>query len=181
MRIIRTNIEDVVLLEPRVFTDCRGYFFESFSSRNFEAEFPGIHFVQDNESCSKYGVLRGLHYQTAEFAQAKLVRVIHGHALDVAVDMRKNSPTFKHYTAHHLSAENKWQMFIPKGFAHGFVALSEEVILQYKCDAFYSPPHEGGIRYDDPALNINWEIPAEDIILSGKDMELPYLENAFLF
>lgn len=180
MEIIQTNIEGVILIKPQVFGDARGYFFESFSARQFEEKVCRTTFVQDNESCSRYGVLRGLHYQLPPYTQAKLVRVVRGRVLDVAVDIRKGSPSFGQYVAMELSDENKCQLFIPKGFAHGFAVLSKEAVFQYKCDAYYAPQHEGAIRYDDPALGIDWRLPEEDIILSEKDKKHPRLQDAVL-
>ncbi len=169
MAVIPTFIPGVVILEPKVFGDERGYFFESFSEQWFRENVCDTHFVQDNESKSKYGVLRGLHFQSPPFAQAKLVRVVQGKVLDVAVDIRRNSPTFGRYVAAELSEENKRQFFIPRGFAHGFVVLSETVVFQYKCDNYYAPQSEGGILWNDAQLGIDWKIPAEEIILSEKD------------
>ena len=175
MKVIDTEIEGLVILEPQVFGDDRGYFFESFS---FEEKVSKTVFVQDNESKSKYGVLRGLHYQLPPYTQAKLVRVVKGRVLDVAVDIRKGSPTFGKHVAVELSEENKLQFFLPKGFAHGFAVLSEEAVFQYKCDEYYAPDHEGAIRYDDPELGIDWKLPVEDIILSEKDKKHPRLQDA---
>lgn len=169
MKITTTAIEGVVILEPEVFGDERGYFFESFSQREFEEKVCKTTFVQDNESSSRYGVLRGLHFQKPPHAQAKLVRVVKGKVLDIAVDIRKGSPTFGHHVSIELSGENKRQLFIPRGFAHGFAVLSEEVVFQYKCDRYYVPHSEGGILWNDPALGIDWKLPAEDVILSEKD------------
>ena len=177
MEIIKTNIEGVVLIEPRIFKDDRGYFFESFSQREFEEKVCKTTFVQDNESKSSYGVLRGLHFQKPPFAQSKLVRVIKGAVLDVAVDIRKGSPTFGQYVSVELTGENHRQFFIPRGFAHGFSVLSEEVIFQYKCDNFYSPQSEGAIAWNDPDLNIDWRIPAEKVVLSEKDSKHPRLKD----
>lgn len=177
MNIIRTTIPDVIVIEPRVFNDARGYFFESFSHRVFEEKVGPVNFVQDNESASVYGVVRGLHFQKPPRAQAKLVRVIKGRVLDVAVDIRPGSPTFGQHVAVELSAENKRQMFIPKGFAHGFSVLSEEVIFQYKCDDYYAPETEGAIAWDDPDLGIDWGVPAADVILSEKDRRHPRLSE----
>ncbi len=177
MEVIKTAIEGVVILEPRIFKDARGYFFESFSQREFEEKVCETTFVQDNESRSCYGVLRGLHFQKPPFAQSKLVRVINGAVLDVAVDIRKGSPTFGQYVSVELTGENHRQFFIPKGFAHGFAVLSEEVIFQYKCDNFYSPEYEGAITWDDPDLNIDWHIPVNKIILSEKDRRHPRLNE----
>ena len=177
MEIIKTNIEGVVIIEPRIFKDDRGYFFESFSQREFEEKVCKTTFVQDNESKSSYGVLRGLHFQKPPFAQSKLVRVIKGVVLDVAVDIRKGSPTFGQYVSVELTGENHSQFFIPRGFAHGFSVLSEEVIFQYKCDNFYSPQSEGAIAWNDPDLNIDWRIPAEKVVLSEKDSKHPRLKD----
>jgi len=169
MKITTTAIEGVVILEPKVFGDERGYFFESFSQREFEEKVCKTTFVQDNESSSRYGVLRGLHFQKPPHAQAKLVRVVKGKVLDIAVDIRKGSPTFGHHVSTELSGENKRQLFIPRGFAHGFAVLSDEVVFQYKCDNYYVPHSEGGILWNDPALGIDWKLPEEDVILSEKD------------
>ena len=177
MEIIKTNIEGVVIIDPRIFKDDRGYFFESFSQREFEEKVCKTTFVQDNESKSSYGVLRGLHFQKPPFAQSKLVRVIKGVVLDVAVDIRKGSPTFGQYVSVELTGENHRQFFIPRGFAHGFSVLSEEVIFQYKCDNFYSPQSEGAIAWNDPDLNIDWRIPAEKVVLSEKDSKHPRLKD----
>ena len=169
MKITTTAIVGVVILEPEVFGDERGYFFESFSQREFEEKVCKTTFVQDNESSSRYGVLRGLHFQKPPHAQAKLVRVVKGKVLDIAVDIRKGSPTFGHHVSTELSGENKRQLFIPRGFAHGFAVLSDEVVFQYKCDRYYVPHSEGGILWNDPALGIDWKLPEEDVILSEKD------------
>lgn len=178
MKIIETAIEDVVIIEPRLFKDERGYFFESFSLREFEEKIRKISFVQDNESKSSYGVLRGLHFQKPPYAQSKLVRVIKGAVLDVAVDIRKGSPTFGKHVAIELTEENHLQLFIPRGFAHGFSVLSQEVIFQYKCDNFYAPQSEGALAWDDSDLNINWRIPTNQIILSEKDKHHEKLKDA---
>lgn len=178
MKIIETAIEGVVIIEPRLFKDERGYFFESFSQREFEEKIRKISFVQDNESKSSYGVLRGLHFQKPPYAQSKLVRVIKGAVLDVAVDIRKGSPTFGKYVAVELTEENHLQLFIPRGFAHGFSVLSQEVIFQYKCDNFYAPQSEGALAWDDSDLNINWRIPTNQIILSEKDKHHEKLKDA---
>lgn len=177
MNIIKTEIEDVVIIEPKLFRDGRGYFFESFSERDFNAQVQHVKFVQDNESKSAYGVLRGLHFQKPPFAQSKLVRVIKGAVLDVAVDIRKESPTFGRHVAVELTEENHRQLFIPRGFAHGFSVLSEEVIFQYKCDNFYAPQSEGAIAWNDPCLQIDWKIPADKVILSEKDKHHPMLRD----
>ncbi len=179
MNIITTEIEGLLILEPKVFGDERGYFFESFSQREFEEKVCKTVFVQDNESKSGYGVLRGLHFQKPPFEQAKLVRVVKGKVLDVAVDIREDSPTFGKHVSVELSEENKRQMFVPRGFAHGFVVLSEEAIFQYKCDNYYMPQAEGGILWNDPVLNIDWKIPMEDVILSEKDKKLLVLSSEF--
>ena len=178
MEVIKTAIEGVVIIEPRLFKDARGYFFESFSQREFEEKLCKTVFVQDNESKSSYGVLRGLHFQKPPFAQSKLVRVVKGAVLDVAVDIRKGSPTFGQHVAVELTEENHRQFFIPRGFAHGFSVLTDEVIFQYKCDNFYAPQSEGAIAWDDPALGIDWKIPAEKVILSEKDKHHPLLKDA---
>lgn len=175
MKIIQTDIEGVVIIEPTVFGDERGYFFESFSQKEFQEKVCHTVFVQDNESKSKYGVLRGLHFQKPPFEQAKLLRVVRGKVLDVAVDIRKNSPTFGRHVSTELSEENKRQLFIPRGFAHGFAVLSEEVIFQYKCDNYYAPPYEGAILWNDPQLNIDWKLPADALLLSEKDKNNPTL------
>lgn len=170
MKIIKTDIPDLLIVEPEVFGDNRGYFFESFSQRKFEeATGVKVDFVQDNESLSAYGVVRGLHFQKPPHEQAKLVRVVHGKVLDVALDLRPESPTYGQYAAVELSGENHRQLFIPKGFAHGFSVLSDEVVFQYKCDDYYAPECEDGIAYNDPDLSIDWQIPAEKMIISAKD------------
>ena len=169
MEVIKTEIEGVVILEPRLFQDARGYFFESYSQREFDAKVRPIKFVQDNESKSSYGVLRGLHFQKPPFAQSKLVRVLQGRVLDVAVDIRRGSPTFGKHVAVELSGENHRQFFIPRGFAHGFSVLSDIAVFQYKCDAFYAPQSEGALAWDDPDLQIDWKLPTADILLSEKD------------
>jgi dTDP-4-dehydrorhamnose 3,5-epimerase len=178
VEIIKTAIEGVVIIEPRLFKDDRGYFFESFSQREFTEKVRKVDFVQDNESKSSYGVLRGLHFQKPPYAQSKLVRVIKGSVLDVAVDIRKGSPTFGEHVSVELTEENHRQFFIPRGFAHGFSVLTDEVIFQYKCDNFYAPQSEGAIAWDDPALGIDWKIPAEKVILSEKDKHHPLLKDA---
>ena len=178
MEIIKTAIPGVVIIEPRIFRDDRGYFFESFSERDFCEQVRPVHFVQDNESKSCYGVLRGLHFQKPPYAQSKLVRVLRGKVLDVAVDIRRGSPTFGRHVAVELSEENHRQLFIPRGFAHGFSVLSDEAVFQYKCDNPYAPETEGGIACDDPALGIDWRIPAECRILSEKDRRNPRLAEA---
>lgn len=173
MKAIKTPIEGLYVIEPRVFSDSRGYFFESFNYRDFAEAVGPVNFVQDNESRSSYGVVRGLHYQKEPYAQAKLVRVVRGAVLDVAVDIRPGSPTYGKHFSCVLSGENHLQMYIPRGFAHGFSVLSDEVVFQYKCDEFYHPEAEGAIRWDDPDLGIDWQIPASDIILSEKDKNHP--------
>lgn len=178
MKIRKTDIEGVLILEPEVYGDARGYFFESFSRRDFEAAAGAVDFLQDNESRSRYGVVRGLHFQRRADAQAKLVRVVEGRVLDVVVDIRRGSPTFGRHVAAELSGENKLQLFIPRGFAHGFAVLSEEALFQYKCDNYYAPHSEGGIAWDDPALGIDWRLPAADILLSEKDRRHPLLSEA---
>lgn len=177
MEIIKTNIEGVVILEPRIFKDARGYFFESFSAREFQEKVSPTTFVQDNESYSSYGVIRGLHFQKPPYTQAKLVRVIKGAVLDVAIDIRKGSPTYGQHVAVELTEDNHRQLFIPHGFAHGFSVLSKEVLFQYKCDNYYAPQSEGGILWNDPSLGINWRIPMEKAILSEKDFKHPLLKD----
>lgn len=178
MEIIRTDIPDVVIVEPKVFGDHRGYFFESFSGRDFTEKVREVKFVQDNESKSCYGVLRGLHFQKPPHAQSKLVRVVRGRVLDVAVDVRKGSPTFGKHVAVELSEDNHRQLFIPRGFAHGFVVLSDEAVFQYKCDNYYAPQSEGAVAWDDPDLGIDWMLPADKVILSAKDTVNPRLKDA---
>lgn len=169
MNFIKTELDGVVIVEPRVFGDDRGYFFESYNSAEFEKNgIPNV-FVQDNQSMSKYGVVRGLHCQLGEHAQAKLVRVLHGRVLDVAVDVRPGSPTFGKHVAVELSDENKRQLFIPRGFLHGFSVLSDTAVFAYKCDNLYHPESEFGIRFDDPEIGVNWGIPMDKIITSEKD------------
>ncbi len=172
MNFIKTEIEGLTIIEPRVFGDSRGYFFESFNQKQFEENIGPINFVQDNESRSSYGVLRGLHFQKPPFNQAKLVRCIEGEVLDVAVDLRKDSPTYGKHVSVVLSDENKRQFFVPRGFAHGFVVLSKSAIFSYKVDNWYAPEHDSGIAWNDPELNIDWKIPLESILLSAKDKEL---------
>jgi len=182
MKVIKTAIEDVVIIEPDVFGDSRGYFFESYSQKKFDEQVRKIEFVQDNESKSRYGVLRGLHFQKGKDAQSKLVRVVKGRVLDVAVDIRKGSPTFGQYVAVELTEENHRQLFVPRGFAHGFSVLSEEAVFQYKCDNLYAPNAEGAIAWDDPDIGIDWGLPAEDVLLSAKDAAHPRLKDAeYLF
>lgn len=178
MEVIKTNIEGVVIIEPRIFRDDRGYFFESFSQRDFQEKVCKTVFVQDNESKSSYGVLRGLHFQKPPYAQSKLVRVIKGAVLDVAVDIRKGSPTFGQHVAVELTEDNHRQFFIPQGFAHGFSVLTDEVIFQYKCDNFYAPQSEGALAWDDPDLGIDWRIPIDKLLLSEKDRHHCRLRDA---
>ena len=178
MKIIKTDIPDLLIIEPDVFGDNRGYFFESFSQRKFEeATGVKVDFVQDNESLSAYGVVRGLHFQKPPHEQAKLVRVVRGKVLDVALDLRPDSPTYGRYEAVELSGENHRQLFIPKGFAHGFSVLSDEAVFQYKCDDYYAPECEDGIAYDDPDLDINWHIPSEKMVISAKDLNRKTLKE----
>ena len=181
MTIIPTEIPDVRIIEPKVFGDARGYFFESWNQAVYEEAGITCRFLQDNESKSRFGVLRGLHYQAVPFTQAKLVRVIEGAVLDVALDIRKGSPTFGRHVAVELSGENKRQLFIPRGFAHGFVVLSEEVLFAYKCDNRYAPASERGIAFNDPALGIDWRVKTDRFILSPKDMKNPPFAEAELF
>ncbi len=176
-----TAIKGVYVIEPRVFNDARGYFFEAWKKDEFEQNIGKIEFVQDNESKSSYGVLRGLHYQKGEFSQAKLVRVIKGKVYDVAVDLRKSSPTFGKYVGVELSEDNKRQFFIPRGFAHGFVVLSEEAMFTYKVDNVYAPQHEASIRFDDASLGIEWPVDAKDVLTSEKDLKGCSLEEAEVF
>ena len=171
MEVIKTAIEGVFIIEPRLFKDDRGYFFESFSQREFNEKIRKVNFVQDNESKSGYGVLRGLHFQKPPYAQSKLVRVIKGAVLDVAVDIRKGSPTFGKYVSVELTEDNHRQFFIPRGFAHGFSVLTDEVIFQYKCDNKYAPESEGAIAWGDPDLRIDWRIPMDKVLLSEKDKQ----------
>lgn len=178
MKIIRTAIPDVIIIEPQVFGDVRGYFLEVWNKSRYEEAGITCEFVQDNESKSRYGVIRGLHYQTAPYGQAKLVRVFSGAVLDVAVDIRKGSPTFGQSVSSVLSGDNKRQMFIPRGFAHGFAVLSQEAIFTYKCDNLYMPAAERGIRFDDPQLNIDWSIPECDWVLSERDKKHPSFAEA---
>lgn len=178
MEIIQTKIAGTYILEPRIFGDERGYFFESYSQRDFEKQVCQTVFVQDNESKSCYGVIRGLHFQKPPFTQSKLVRVIQGKVLDIAVDIRRGSPTFGQHVAVELSGENKRQFFIPRGFAHGFAVLSDEAIFQYKCDNFYAPESEGALAWNDPDIGIDWQIPNDKVILSEKDKHHPFLKDA---
>lgn len=177
MNVISTPIKGVFIIDPRIFSDSRGYFFESYNQKEFDEKIGPVRFVQDNESYSLYGVLRGLHFQKPPFAQSKLVRVISGRVLDIAVDIRRGSPTYGQHVAVELSGENHRQFFIPRGFAHGFVVLSETALFQYKCDNFYAPQSEGAIAWDDPALAIDWRIPADKILLSEKDRHHTMLKD----
>lgn len=177
MEIIRTKLDGVVVIEPKIFRDSRGYFFESFSQREFEEKVCKINFVQDNESMSSYGVMRGLHFQRPPFTQAKLVRCVKGSVLDVAVDIRKDSPTYGQHIAVELTEDNHCQMFIPHGFAHGFSVLSETAVFQYKCDQFYHPESDAGISILDKSLGIDWRIPTDKAILSDKDTRHPLFKD----
>ena len=177
----QTDIEGVYIIEPRVFTDPRGYFVEAWKKAEFEEHIGKVDFIQDNESKSSRGVLRGLHYQQGEWSQAKLVRVIKGRVLDVAVDIRRSSPTFGRHVAVELSEDNKLQLFIPRGFAHGFLVMSDEAVFTYKVDNAYAPHAEAGIFWNDPELGINWPIRADEVITSDKDMKQPLLKDAQLF
>jgi len=181
MEFKKTAIEGVYIIEPRVFNDARGYFFEAWKQEEFNAHIGQVNFIQDNESKSSRGVLRGLHYQKGELSQAKLVRVIKGQVLDVAVDIRKSSPTFGQHVMVELSEDNKRQFFIPRGFAHGFLVLSEEAIFTYKVDNVYAPQAEAGIRWNDPALNIDWPIDPREVLTSEKDLKQPLLSEAECF
>ena len=177
MEVIKTALEGVVIIEPRIFKDERGYFFESFSQREFNEKVRPIEFVQDNESMSSYGVMRGLHFQRPPFTQSKLVRCVKGAVLDVAVDIRKGSPTYGQHVAVELTEDNHRQFFVPRGFAHGFAVLSETAIFQYKCDNFYAPQADGGIQLRDESLQIDWMIPTDNAILSPKDLVHPLLKD----
>lgn len=177
MKVIKTEIEGVVVIEPKVFGDHRGYFLEAFSEKEFAENVREVKFVQDNESRSHYGVIRGLHFQKPPYTQGKLVRVVKGAVLDVAVDIRRGSPTFGKYVTVELSEDNHRMCFIPRGFAHGFAVLTDDVVFQYKCDNYYAPQSEGGILWNDPALHIDWRIPADKIILSEKDTKHPLLKD----
>ena len=181
MKVTETKLKGCYIIEPKVFKDSRGYFFESFNAEKFE-ELIGQngHFVQDNQSASTYGVVRGLHFQKGEHAQAKLVRVLEGMVLDVAVDIREGSETYGQYVSLELSAENNLQLYIPRGFAHGFSVLSERAVFAYKCDNGYNKESEGGIRFDDPLLNIDWGISKDKMQLSDKDLVLPFLREGHL-
>ena len=178
MEITETDIEGVFVIEPAIHADGRGYFYESYNKAEFDKKVCPVDFVQDNQSKSSYGVVRGLHYQKGSHAQAKLVRVVSGLVLDVAVDIREGSPTYGRYVTAELSGENMRQFFIPRGFAHGFAVLSREAVFQYKCDNYYAPQAEAGIAYDDPDIGIDWKIPLQDIILSEKDRRHPRLRDA---
>ena len=177
MEVIKTNIDGVVIIEPRIFEDSRGYFFESFSQREFNEKVRSIKFVQDNESKSSYGVMRGLHFQRPPYTQSKLVRCVKGVVLDVAVDIRKGSPTYGQHVAVELTEDNHRQFFIPRGFAHGFAVLSETAVFQYKCDEFYHPEADGGISILDDSLGIDWRIPTDKALLSKKDTKHPSLKD----
>jgi dTDP-4-dehydrorhamnose 3,5-epimerase len=177
MEVVKTAIEGVYIIEPKVFGDSRGYFFESFSEREFKEKVGDINFVQDNESMSKYGVMRGLHFQRPPYAQSKLVRCVKGKVLDVAVDIRKGSPTFGQHVAVLLTEDNHRQFFVPRGFAHGFAVLSDTAIFQYKCDNFYAPQADGGISIKDESLGIDWQIPTDNALLSEKDMNHALLKD----
>jgi len=181
MNFIETAIKGVFIIEPKVFNDARGYFFEAWKKEEFENHIGQVSFIQDNESKSSYGVLRGLHYQKGDFSQAKLVRVIKGTVLDVAVDIRKQSPTFGQHVMVELSDENKRQFFIPRGFAHGFLVLSDEAIFTYKVDNVYAPQAEAGICWNDPDLAINWPINPSEVLTSEKDLKQPLLKDAEVF
>jgi dTDP-4-dehydrorhamnose 3,5-epimerase len=181
MEFKKTAIEGVYVIEPRVFNDARGYFFEAWKKEEFEKNIGKTEFIQDNESKSSYGVLRGLHYQKGDCSQAKLVRVIKGKVLDVAVDIRKSSPTFGKHVMVELSDENKRQFFIPRGFAHGFLVLSDEAIFTYKVDNVYAPQADAGIRWNDPEIGIEWPIDPKDVLTSEKDMKQPFLRDAEVF
>lgn len=177
MEVIKTSLPGVVIIEPKVFGDARGYFFESYSQREFDEKVAKVRFVQDNESMSSYGVLRGLHFQRPPFTQSKLLRCVKGAVLDVAVDIRKGSPTYGQHVAVELSAENHLQLYLPKGMAHGFAVLSEEAVFQYKCDEFYHPEADGGISILDKSLGIDWQIPMDKALLSEKDKLHPCLKD----
>jgi dTDP-4-dehydrorhamnose 3,5-epimerase len=184
MEITKTDFPGLLVFKPKVFGDSRGFFFESFSEKSLQANGINTRFVQDNQSSSVYGVIRGLHYQLEPYAQTKFVRVLEGKVLDVVVDIRKGSPTYGKVFSIELSEENKLQLYVPAGFAHGFSVLSERAQLFYKCDNFYSKESEGGIAYNDPALNIDWKVPADKVITSDKDVVLPTLadcRNTFVF
>ncbi|MCL4112332.1 UNVERIFIED_CONTAM: hypothetical protein GTU68_015062 [Idotea baltica] len=173
MKIVTTEIDDLIIIEPAIWSDSRGYFFESFQAERYEKAGIDVTFVQDNEAFSSKGVLRGLHYQVPPFAQDKLVRVISGSILDVAVDIRSGSPTYGQYCSVMLSGENKKQFFVPGGFAHGYICLTDDVVFAYKCSNYYSKDHEGGIRYDDPSIGIDWQFDLTEAVISEKDLILP--------
>jgi dTDP-4-dehydrorhamnose 3,5-epimerase len=177
MKVISSEIPDVKIIEPQVFGDSKGYFFESYRYEHFEKEIGSVHFVQENESFSTYGVLKGLHFQKPPMSQGKLVRVIKGEMLDIAVDIRMGSPWYAKHVAKKLNSENKYQMWIPQGFAHGYIVLSDEAIFSYKCDNYYSPANESGIRYDDPFLKIDWLLDKSQIKLSEKDSKHAFFEK----
>ena len=177
MDITKTKIEGLYIIEPKVFKDARGYFYESYNQKEFDEKIRPIRFVQDNESMSSYGVMRGLHFQRPPFCQSKLVRCVRGRVLDVAVDIRKGSPTYGQHVAVELSEENKRQFFIERGFAHGFAVLSETAVFQYKCDNFYAPQADGGISIQDESLGIDWQIPVEKALLSEKDTKHELLKD----
>lgn len=177
MNVIKTALEGVYIIEPRIFNDARGYFFESYNKKAFDSEVRPVDFVQDNESKSTRGVMRGLHFQLPPFTQAKLVRCVKGSVLDVAVDIRKGSPTFGQHVAVELTEENHRQFFIPRGFAHGFAVLSDVAVFQYKCDNYYAPQADGGISIQDPSLGIDWRINAQEALLSEKDTLHPLLKD----
>lgn len=184
MEVIKTDIEGPLIIKPKVFGDARGYFFESFSQREFDAKVGELRFVQDNESCSRRGVMRGLHFQMPPFTQAKLVRCVRGAVLDVAVDIRRGSPTYGRHVAVELTEDNHRQFFVPKGFAHGFSVLSDVAVFQYKCDEFYHPEADAGISILDESLGIDWRIPLEEAVLSEKDTRHPLLsgfESPFVY
>ncbi len=184
MEVIKTDIEGPLIIEPKVFGDARGCFFESFSQREFDAKVGELRFVQDNESCSRRGVMRGLHFQMPPFTQAKLVRCVRGAVLDVAVDIRRGSPTYGRHVAVELTEDNHRQFFVPKGFAHGFSVLSDVAVFQYKCDEFYHPEADAGISILDESLGIDWRIPLEEAVLSEKDTRHPLLsgfESPFVY
>lgn len=177
MEVIKTPIEGLLIIEPRIFSDARGYFFESFSQRDFDEKVGHVTFVQDNESMSTRGVIRGLHFQRPPYTQTKLVRCVRGAVLDIAVDIRKGSPTYGQHVAVELTGDNHRQFLISKGFAHGFAVLSEEAVFQYKCDEFYHPEADAGIQLSDPALGIDWRIPFDEAIMSDKDTKHPLFKD----
>lgn len=177
MEVFKTEIDGVVMIEPRVFCDERGYFFESFSQKEFDEKVRPIRFIQDNESMSSYGVMRGLHFQRPPFAQSKLVRCVKGVVLDVAVDIRKGSPTYGKHVSVELTEYNHRQFFVPRGFAHGFAVLSESAVFQYKCDNFYAPQADGGVNIRDESLDIDWRLPTAHAVLSEKDLKQAFLKD----